>query len=466
MRVYVSKKVNNVLDENVYNDSYTLKCSARLCEGFSDFHIEEISMGNNVRKYDKVKSLSEFLTPYIYKSDYKCYAEEFLHTYYRSALDKPTSINANKLAKNMGLYIIFGELDDGVNGKILFRSAVINAYNFETTKYEPYHALAGTIVININLKMNKIPETIIHECIHWWLHRKYFELQILLNSKEYLKGEFVDEMKLPDSKKMINKYYMELQARAITSAVLMPEEQARLKFEEILKKLEDRKTYHSKKNTYFYALFKFAAFFNVTPNAAKYRLENLGYTEIHYLKQLKDHKGMKPFKSSIHTSAGQSYIVDFDEGVTALNKNPYYKNFIDSGAFIFVNGFFVINDNKYLKHYKNGKIELSKEALEDVSKCCILFDTNIEAVSTEFDPKFYNLISFCSGGAKNKYSHSVSVKTDIQKIKDKALRANEEILEAQELISKLEKKVHLLKNLNIYVVMSVWHLDLIEKLPV
>lgn len=443
--VEVDELVGGELQTNTFEDRYTLTMSAELQKGLHNLKIEKIQSGIHMREFDHDNSLTEFLTPYMNKDDYKKYAEEFLRLYYPEALEKPCYVKPPVVFDRMGLSVCFAELEKTVNGQILFADQVIERYNFTSHQYEKVLAPAGTIMLDIGLlakeKFGMLNNAALHECVHWWLHRKYFELQMLLNPNDPSSAVFVDEMKVPNEKKFRNKYFMELQARSISPMIMMPEDNTRAIYESILTKLESRKSYHSKKKTYFYAMYKCANFFGASASCARIRLENLGYTEFEFVKKLESSAKLKPFKTSAHLEHGQSYLVDFDEAVKAFNKNPIYAEAMAHGRYVYVDGLFVLNCDKYIKRFKNGRIVLTNEAYEDVSKCCLLFDTEAESVTVEFDPAKFNMVTFCSGGATNSYKRSVSIKEEanekVAKLKRFGVIQKQELEEVSDFIEKM-----------------------------
>lgn len=456
MHLEVTDYVGDDLETNVFEGTYTLRMSAVLHHGLKNLTIEKILDGYQCREYSKDNSLSEFLTPYIGKNDYERYAYDFLKLYFPRALETPCSVSPLIVIKNMGLNVMFSPMQTGINGEIIFSKKKVQRYNFDKDILETVIAPSGTILLNSDLlskeKFGSLNNTVIHECIHWWLHRKYFELQTLLNPDDFSSVTYVDEMEMPDEKKFKNKYFMELQARTIAPMVLMPETQIRKMYEQVRDKLERRKSYHSKKKTYFNAIYKIADFFGASPTSSRIRIENLGYTEVAFIKKLDSLQEIKPFKSSVHLKPGQSYIVEFAEAVKALGKNPELNKELNDGHILYVDGLFVVNDPTYVKRFKNGNMRLTNLALADVSKCCLLFCTEAESVTVNYDPAKFNFVTFCSGGSKNDTKRSVSIRTidneKVLKLKRKAQQQVDELNDAQDVISHMNEFSFLYEKLN------------------
>jgi len=441
--IEVTDYVGDELQTNFFEDRYTLKMSGELFHGLQHLKIEKLYSGNQMREFSHDNSLSEFLTPYINKNEYSKYATEFLKLYYPEALESACFVKPPVVFKRMGLQVVFAPMDEGINGKIIFTEEKLDIYNFDKDKIVTITANPGTIALNVELlskeRFGSLNNTAIHECVHWWLHRKYFQLVMLLNPND--PKVFIDEMNMPNNKKFKNKYFMELQARSIAPIILMPEETSRNTYETILNKLENRKSYHSKKKTYFYAMYKFAKVYGASVMSARIRLENLGYTEVSFASKLEGSKDIKPFKTSAELTRGQTYLVDFEDAVKAILSNQDLAPFFINGRFLYVNGLFILNDEKYVKQFKNGHLALTEDALGDVSKCCILFDTEAESVTVNYDPAKFNFATFCSGGSTNEYKRAVSARSDanerLLKIKAAGNRCKRELEEVEEYIESM-----------------------------
>lgn len=445
--IQVSDKVGGELQTNFFESFYTISVTAKFDNGLKNFNIYKIYDSNQGRKYDQKLCLSEFLTPYINLNEYEEYANEFLSLYYPEALVSPSHINLKKLLKRLNLTVHAAKLENNVKGQIIFDDRLVNTYDTKRGIESLTMASGGTILINsdiiLNNEVGQLYNTVIHECVHWWLHKNYFELIMLLNNYEESSQMFIDDMDMPDEKMFKNKYFIELQARSIAPLILMPRETAKGKFEDILENLLARKSYHSEKKTFCNAVYKFCDFYRVSFNSALIRLEAFGYSE-HSFNQLNAGKSThKMFKHSNEIKRGQTYLVDFLDVVNALKSNPLFANALNRGRYLYIDGFFVLNDERYVKRYKNGKCALTKLALEDVSQCCLLFDTDVESVSVDFDPKTFNMVTFSSGGSKNQYTRKVSINSaandKVSKLAILGEHQREEIEEATSFINEMDR---------------------------
>lgn len=443
----VSNLVGNEIETKIYSDVYTLRNQAELNKGLKNLKVLEIKYGSHIRDFNYENSLSEFLVPYIRATEYEKYARNFLETYYPEALQKPIFVNPIDILDRMGLSVFFANLGEGIDGKIIFVDEYADVFDVESKKFKKIQVHEGTILIDVRViekGRGCLVNTIIHECLHWWLHKRYFELQMLLYPNNPSLKYYIDEMKMPDEKKFVNKHYMELQARSIAPVVLMPRETACSYYESILNQLGNTNDSQSNIKNFLYVLYSFAEKFGVSTSSARIRLENLGYSEVSFLSTIGNKLNIRPFKSSVRLELGKTYILEFSEAVKAFSKDQKVKQALVSGKILYVDGMFVLNDEKYVEFFNDTKPRLTELALSDVSKCCILFDTKKEGVSVRFNPATFNFVTFASGGSKTKYATNPTVaknerNIEILDLKRTSLHQKGEIEEAREFVSKMNR---------------------------
>ena len=146
----------------------------------------------NPAKYEKGKSLSQDLVPYMYEENVEDEAEAFLKKYYPKALLQPMPVPAVEVAHGMGMDVYYAPLDDSVFGRTYFGNDKVKIYTDNTLK-ETTEIMThpGTMLINSNVyfmrNVGTANNTIIHECVHRDRHRKAFELQKLLTGRIHIK---------------------------------------------------------------------------------------------------------------------------------------------------------------------------------------------------------------------------------------------------------------------------------------
>lgn len=167
---------------------FRISCTAELEDGLQNFHISEIQIYSKHRK-SKQNNLSEYLVPIIYKEQLDDIAETFLAKYYPEALAKPMPVPAREVAKRMGLNIQEVHITKtcSVFGQIYFSDCEIQYYDSDERTYKPIEVKRRTILVDPNVyfmrNVGSVNNTIIHECVHWDLHKKFFELEKLYNKE-------------------------------------------------------------------------------------------------------------------------------------------------------------------------------------------------------------------------------------------------------------------------------------------
>ena len=158
-------------DETDEHRTYNVFFSARLENG-----LQQVSITNaeeyNPAKFDKDKSLSQDLVPYLYEEDIEKNAEDFLKRNYPKALLQPMPLPVLEIAQSMGMKVYYAPLDDSVFGRTYFGSEKVTVYK-DYTLNEKVEIVTkpGTMLINPNVyfmrNVGTANNTIIHECVHW-----------------------------------------------------------------------------------------------------------------------------------------------------------------------------------------------------------------------------------------------------------------------------------------------------------
>ena len=384
----------------------SLHYQARLDNGLRNVKFLEIEEFQK-QKYDSLNTLSKYLIPYFHTEDLDNRAENFLKKYYPEALMKPMPIQVYEISRKMNLTVRYAPLEGTVFGRTYFANSEEIIYNDE---WEPVKEKIskGTILINRDTtfmqSLGGENNTIIHECVHWEFHKKFFELQHILNPE--IKNTFCETVDYFLKGGILSEEFewMEWQANALALRILLPSKTTKQKFDLVLKSLMDH--FPNKKSTEIYelALNQVADFFHVTLSALKVRLIQLGYKGIIGINNYIDNQRKESYfvnKKSIEF--GQTYRIDFIDSVIASVFNPKLKSLIDQNKIVYADGFYSLNDPKYVKVDQNGKVVLTDYALEHVDECCLVFDVKGNFKSN-FDKTFYSLCYLCRDASSNNIS--------------------------------------------------------------
>src|SRR5699024_2241611 len=167
---------------------FRISCAAILEDGLHEFYIADIAVYIKEKQSEKYK-LSEYLVPIISKNELDDVAEDFLKKYYPKALIEPMKVPPRKIAKIMGLKIAQVHISKTgiIFGQIYFSDSITKIYDMRTDTYKKVKVKRGTILIDPDVffmrNVGSLNNTIIHECVHWELHKRFFELERLYNQE-------------------------------------------------------------------------------------------------------------------------------------------------------------------------------------------------------------------------------------------------------------------------------------------
>lgn len=200
---------------------FVLRCTGDL---ENDFAVNGIEIYNSKDQYKN--KLYDSLVPVINKTDYEQAAEDFLRKNYKKALVDIGYVDPIEVAKSMGLNVIIRSIteDCSIFGQVYFRDCDAELYDDKTGKTETVRIPARTILVDPQTyflyNLGKVNNTIIHECVHWDIHKKAFELDRLCNNDVSMIGcRVVGGVKGRESSAVST---MERQANALTPRIQMP----------------------------------------------------------------------------------------------------------------------------------------------------------------------------------------------------------------------------------------------------
>lgn len=315
---------------------------------------------------------TDALVPVMQKDEYDVYATRFLKHFYPEALLSPTRLDISKLAKDHGLEYHFAPIGDDVLGVIYFANDRAKIFIDKDSNESVIEVHPGTVLINADKAFERgsgsTRNTFIHEAVHWYFHRNYFELQQALDNS--LTKTVCYRGKNYDANKDIE--WMEQQARALTPRILMPKEQFLIKYREIKNEVENKEDKNDQIKIKTKIVKALASFFGVSKESAKYRLIDLGFT---------DYSGVynysEPNDTYLHSFSyknnflkdHQTFVLNEQSYSRLLETNESIRNAVLNFKFIYTNGMLVVNNPKYIKN----NLELTEYARNHVDECCLVF---------------------------------------------------------------------------------------------
>ena len=307
-------------------------------------------------------------------------AEGILAQYYPEALKGETSVYPPELAKRMGLLVEEKSItsDGSVFGQIFFADGEAEHYNFITEEYEKIFVKAGTIFVdpaNFFLRnLGSTFNTIVHECVHWHLHRKSFELERLYNEEAtQIQCQVAGGIKQGKSRSATD--WMEWQANALAPKIQMPFHATKIKASDFIREYLKAKRTDRIIDVMEPVIEGVATFFGVSKQAAKIRLYELGYEEAAGTFIYLDGRYVKPHtwkKGSLNPK--QTFSISFKDALIASIINPDLRVAREQGLLLYVDSHFCINDPKYISHDIFGNPHLTDYARYHMDECCLIFE--------------------------------------------------------------------------------------------
>lgn len=397
--ISVKGKTRYGYDEIADNRAYNIFFSAKLENGLQQVRITNVEEYNPAR-FEKDKSLSQDLVPYLYEDAVEKNAEDFLSRHYPKALLQPMALPVFEVAQSMGMSVHYAPLGDTVFGKTYFGAEKVTVYADHTLKAKiEIMTQPGTMLINPNVyfmrNVGTANNTIIHECVHWDRHRKAFELQKLLTGDcNHISCEIVDTYEgIPDDAPAIK--WMEWQANQLAPRILMPAKMTEKVYSNALRDIHTSKPFTRFAEVMEEAVGYTAQFFGVSALAAKLRLMDLGYDVVQGTYVYSDGKYLPPFYFSKGTlEKNQTYVIDEQNALIQIFMNEELRTLYFDGRLIYANCMVCINSPKYITRSETGLPILTEYALEHVHECCYVFKRKISASDTYSD-SFYRRCFLC-----------------------------------------------------------------------
>ena len=372
---------------------FRISCSAELEDGLQHFR------ASNVEVYSKYKQrsgnhLSEYLVPIISKEQLDNVAEAFLEKYYSEALIAPMAVPPYVVAERMGLEVKEAHITKNcsVFGQIYFSDCEVQYYDSYAGQYKTLQVKRGAILVDPNVyfmrTVGSMNNTIIHECVHWDLHKKFFELEKLYNHEARVISCQVQEGSRPE-KKRSPLDWMEWQANVLAPRIMMPAKNTRQKIEELIEKNRRALQTDNIAVVMESVVFELAGFFDVSRQAAKIRMIDLGYTEAIGVLTYIDDRYISSYafaRESLKRS--QTFSIGTQDALFEYATNPVFREMVNSGKYVYVDAHFCINDSKYIKQDINGYAELTDYARQHIDECCLVFDIKF-LKNDSYGTKFY-----------------------------------------------------------------------------
>ena len=342
--------------ERVIPTSYEIDCFFSTSDGFSEIHIRCItpSWPNRVEQ----AALPDTLVPHIPKDQMETVAKSILKELYPTALRNAIPVSAMSIALKLGLRVEYAcvDLRDETLGMIFFEDSTIAVYDMIEEISRIINVKRGTILINRRPDGKFDPRitnnTILHECIHWILHKPAYLLHKANDPK--LNAFACRRFSSVQRNETWSAYdWMEWQANSLAPRLLMPEWSTRMQVDQMLRRMETVPP----KLRMDRIIEKLSSYYEVSRTLARIRLIELGYKD-----------------AELGYTSPAHYEIDFQDAVQEYAQNDPFRKTLSTGAYAYVEQRFCIRDKRYIHRADDGVLHLTEYAKAHEAECCLAFD--------------------------------------------------------------------------------------------
>ena len=437
---------NDYEDDTNYR-KFIVTCNGVFNHGIDKFKIIEVEE-YITQPYQYKKGLSEFAIPYISVDDLDDRAELFLKKYFKEALDTPMALPIQKILDNMEVTAYNAPLGKTIFGKAIFGKSIEKIYNDDNEIVESVID-AKTILVNPDVcffrNLGSYNNTVIHECIHIELHSKYFDLQKIINkSSKSIVCKVGNGYNNPNSKEHRAYNFMEWQASMLAPRILMPAKTTKMKYHQLRDEVGNYYSNYTVADKLELVIEKLADFFNVSKQAAKIRLIDLGFDKAAGVNNYINGEKIPNFAFRGETlNRNQTYVIDFIDSVIQIRNNEMLSKLSREGKITYVNGLVVVNSPKFIKTNDNRQKTLSTYALEHIDECAFVFTKRQVKTNNEYNDYLKSVYFLCRPESKSEY---VPVDYDKNSSDNKNLERFADDLEdirgASELLKRMNGEFH------------------------
>ncbi|HFZ6491959.1 TPA: XRE family transcriptional regulator [Streptococcus agalactiae] len=393
--VIVRQYIKGEMEIDTKTKFVSVYAEVELDSGIKNFRIYNTEFKSDQYKKSRNLKLSKDWVPYIRKKDFDAIAEKFLRKYYPQALTQPTPVPVETIVSEMGLSIHQEKLtiDNSVFGKMVFKDTDVEVIEDEQLVSE--HFNKGSILVDKDVvfkrNVGSYNNTVIHECVHWELHKVFHEVKMVLD-KDHSQVSSWTEENLADSSMWTSLDWMEWQANGIAPRILMPKVQTRIKIRELFQTLTLVNPDISRSELVQEVVDNLATFFEVSRQAAKIRIIDLGFKEANGVYNYLDDRYMHNFAFELEAfDKGSSYTITSNDLCFEYCFNESFRQIIDRNKFIYVDNHLCLKDKKFIYMTKDGPI-MTDYAYEHMDECCLIFKVKSKNFTSISNETYYDYV--------------------------------------------------------------------------
>ncbi|HGD5801414.1 TPA: XRE family transcriptional regulator [Streptococcus agalactiae] len=393
--VIVRQYIKGEMEIDTKTKFVSVYAEVELDSGIKNFRIYNTEFKSDQYKKSRNLKLSKDWVPYIRKKDFDAIAEKFLRKYYPQALTQPTPVPVETIVSEMGLSIHQEKLtiDNSVFGKMVFKDTDVEVIEDEQLVSE--HFNKGSILVDKDVvfkrNVGSYNNTVIHECVYWELHKVFHEVKMVLD-KDHSQVSSWTEENLADSSMWTSLDWMEWQANGIAPRILMPKVQTRIKIRELFQTLTLVNPDISRSELVQEVVDNLATFFEVSRQAAKIRMIDLGFKEANGVYNYLDDRYMHNFAFELEAfDKGSSYTITSNDLCFEYCFNESFRQIIDRNKFIYVDNHLCLKDKKFIYMTKDGPI-MTDYAYEHMDECCLIFKVKSKNFTSISNETYYDYV--------------------------------------------------------------------------
>lgn len=393
--VIVRQYIKGEMEIDTKTKFVSVYAEVELDSGIKNFRIYNTEFKSDQYKKSRNLKLSKDWVPYIRKKDFDAIAEKFLRKYYPQALTQPTPVPVETIVSEMGLSIHQEKLtiDNSVFGKMVFKDTDVEVIEDEQLVSE--HFNKGSILVDKDVvfkrNVGSYNNTVIHECVHWELHKVFHEVKMVLD-KDHSQVSSWTEENLADSSMWTSLDWMEWQDNGIAPRILMPKVQTRIKIRELFQTLTLVNPDISRSELVQEVVDNLATFFEVSRQAAKIRMIDLGFKEANGVYNYLDDRYMHNFAFELEAfDKGSSYTITSNDLCFEYCFNESFRQIIDRNKFIYVDNHLCLKDKKFIYMTKDGPI-MTDYAYEHMDECCLIFKVKSKNFTSISNETYYDYV--------------------------------------------------------------------------
>lgn len=304
------------------------------------------------------------------------YATKYLTKHCKEALQTPMPLPVDDILQDDGLTVQEVSLSRNLDvfGCCLLLDGEVEVYNHQTGTYDSVYYPAGTVLVDHDSEAvygeGAKRNTLIHEALHWEKDKTYFEILAVKNAEvsEKLYPIMCRQSETfyepPEGKKTKENEvkWLEWQAHRIAPRVLMPFEMFRKKALELI--LSYQESQNDSIPSCDILIEELSIFFVVSRSSVKYRLIEVGL-----LGNISDFVDFDAVFAEINNS--KEYIaLTSVEAYKMLIMDSSLREWVGGRRFVFVDGYFVLADKKYIIAKEDG-LHLTTNAKRNLAQCAI-----------------------------------------------------------------------------------------------